>query len=302
MAAQTQHSGIVVPMITPFTHQGELDESSVCRVIDFLIGGGVHGIFVGGTTGEAASMSPSMRHRLVRLAVSHIDHRVRVYSGIGDNCVAQSIAAARESFRLGVDAVVAHPPSYYALSPEELFDYYSILGREIQGDMLIYNIPMTTHISIPVDIVERLSDHPRIVGMKDSENNIERLTEVTRRLKGRDNFALLMGASVLSAKAFMLGMVGAVPGSANLIPDCWRDLYHSALNRDGSRAEQIQSQANQAAVLFQQGRTLGQSLAAIKAAMHVKGLCEPAVLPPLRTLTGQQIEKIRQEMGLLGLF
>jgi len=288
-------------MITPFTPEGELDELSTCTVIDFLVDGGVDGIFVGGTTGEAASMSQSMRHQFARRALSHIDHRVRSYVGIGDNCVAQSISAANESFRLGVDAVVAHPPSYYPLTPEELFDYFSLLVREIHGDLLIYNIPITTHLSIPVDIVERLSRNPRIVGMKDSENDIQRAIEVIKRLNGRSDFSLLMGASMLSARALMLGMVGVVPGSANLIPHCWRDLYDSASSGDGNRAEQLQSQANQVATVLQQGRTLGHSLAGVKAAMSAKGLCQATVLPPLRTLTQEQIEEVSQQMRLLQL-
>ncbi len=301
MAAQTQHSGIVVPMITPFTLQGELDESAVRRVIEFLIEGGVDGIFLLGTTGEAASMPLAMRRQLVQTAVTHVNCRVRVYAGIGDNCVAHSIATANESLRLGVDAVVAHPASYYSLSPEELFDYYTLLAREIQGDLLIYNMPTTTHMSIPVDIVVRLSGHPRIVGMKDSENNLDRLMDVVRRLKGRSDFSLLTGASVLSTKALLQGMVGAVPSSANLVPRYWRDLYRSVVSRDEERAEQIQSQANQAATIFQRGRSLGQSLAALKAAMSVKGLCEPSVLPPLRSLSSQQIDEIREQMSILGL-
>jgi dihydrodipicolinate synthase/N-acetylneuraminate lyase len=288
-------------MITPFTQRGELDMEAVRRVIDFLIEGGVDGIFVGGTTGEASSMPLAMRHELANITSSHVNHRVRVYAGTGDNCVTESVEAANEYFRLGIDAVVTRPASYYSLSPEELFDYYTLLARDIRGDQLIYNIPVTTHMSIPVDVIVRLSDHPRIVGMKDSENNVDRLKEVVRRLKGRSDFCLLMGASVLSAKALMLGMVGAVPSSANLLPHRWRDLFLSATNHDSERAERLQSEANRVASLLQNGRSLGQSLAAIKAAMSVKGLCEPTVLPPLRTLNRPQIEELRQQMGLLGL-
>lgn len=294
------YTGIVVPMVTPFTVQGGLDEAAVRRMVDFLIEGGMDGIFVLGTTGEAASMPLAMRQQLVRTTVQVVQKRVRVYAGIGDNCPTHSVESAHAFFKAGVDAVVAHPASYYVLDPEEIFGYYTALAERIPGPILIYNIPATTHISIPIEVIVKLSHHPRIVGLKDSENHVGRMQEVAERLKGRDDFSLLMGSSVLSSRALFLGMDGAVPSSGNLVPKLWRDLFSAAQRGDWARAEELQLEADAIGEILQPGRTLGQSLAALKAALSTRGLCERSVMPPLRTLPKEEVARIQVQLAALG--
>jgi len=293
--ATKPYHGVVVPMITPVTSQGDLDEPAVRRLIDHLLEGGVSGVFVLGTTGEAASVPRTMRSRLVAITVEHVGDRAVTYAGISSNCLTSSVEAAEEYFRLGVDAVVAHLPSYYLLSPEEQSDYYMALVEQIPGPLMLYNIPRTTHMSIPVEVVERLSRHPKIIGLKDSENNAARLGAVMETLGGRSDFAIFAGVSALSARALSLGADGMVPGPAHLVPDLCYRLYESGSQGDVARAEGYQQQVNRVARIYVRNRTLGQSLAALKAAMGALDLCGPDVLPPLRPLDAAQREAVRRE-------
>jgi len=299
MQTTKKHRGVVVPMVTPFTADGDLDEMGVRTIIDYLLEGGVDGIFVLGTTGEKASIPWPMRRRLVRLAMDHVAKRALVYAGVSDDCLVHTLEMAEESFKLGVDAVVAHTPCYYSLQTDEILEYFSVLAGSVTGPLILYNIPSTTHISLPLEVIARLSEQPNVVGLKDSENSAGRPEETVGLVGGREGFSLFMGASVLSAKAFSLGMDGVVPSSGNLVPRLWRDMYLAAQKEDWPEVERIQLQANHAASLFQRNRTLGQSLAALKSAMSALGLCEPFVLRPLRTLTESKIETIRQELGSL---
>ena len=299
MKTVKKHHGIVVPMVTPFTAEGELDEGAARRIIDFLLQGGVDGIFILGTTGEKASIPVSMRRKLIRLAVEHVNCRALVYAGISDDCLSHSLEAAEESFRLGVDAVAAHPPCYYSLQPDELLDYFITLANNLSGPLLLYNIPSTTHVSIPVEVIARLSQQPNVVGLKDSENREGRPEEVVRYVGGREGFSLFIGTAALAAQAFSLGMDGVVPSSANLVPHLWRQVYTSAKASDWEAVEQSQSRVNRVASVFQRNRTLGQSLAALKAAMSTLGLCSPHMLPPLRSLTEAQIEIVQQDLNSL---
>lgn len=289
------YHGVVVPMVTPVTPQGDLDEPAVRRVIDHLIEGEVSGIFVLGTTGEAASVPRTMRSRLVAITVEHVGDRAMTYTGISDNCLAHSVHAAEEYFRLGVDAVVAHLPSYYALSPEEQSDYYTALVERIPGPLMFYNMPKTTYMSIPIEVVEKLSRHPKVIGLKDSENNVARLEAVMRTLGGRSDFAIFVGVSALSARALSLGADGMVPSPAHLVPDLCQRLYESGSQGDVTSAEEYQRQVDQVADIYVRNRTLGQSLAALKAAMGALGLCGSDVLPPLRPLDAAQQEAIRHK-------
>ena len=137
-------------MVTPVTPGGDLDEPAVWRIVDHMVAGGVHGIFVLGTTGENTSVPAAMRERFVALAVEHVSGRARTCAGISSNCLADSIAAAEVYAPLGVDAVVAHLPTYYALNAEEQFAYFSALADRIDLPLVLYDIPVTTHMAIPV--------------------------------------------------------------------------------------------------------------------------------------------------------
>jgi 4-hydroxy-tetrahydrodipicolinate synthase len=290
----------MVPMSTPFTPAGILDEPAAERMVARLAGHGL-GVFVLGTTGEALSIPAAQRERLVTLALAAAGGRVPVYAGISANCAADSVARARAYLRLGVDAVVAALPSYYLLESAEISAYFELLAREIHGPLLLYNIPQTTRMSIPLDVIERVSALPNVVGLKDSENTHDRITAVARRFAGRPNFSLFMGVSSLSVRALRLGYHGLVPSSANLAPALWHELYAHAAAGEWPQAEAAQKRLDAVARLFQHNRTLGQSLAALKAALAAQGLCHPVVLPPLLTLDAAGCAAIRHEADRLGL-
>jgi dihydrodipicolinate synthase/N-acetylneuraminate lyase len=272
-------------MVTPVTPDGSLDEAAVRRVVDHLIAGGNAGIFGLGTTGEAASVPHATRLRLIEVMVEQVAGRAMTYAGIGDNCLADSVDAAAAYFGAGADVVVAHLPSYYMLDAEEQYAYYIALADRIAGPMMVYNIPSTTHMSIPVEVVERLSHHPRIIGLKDSEGSAARMEAEMACLGGRDDFAVLAGSTALSAMALALGADGSVPSVANMTPVICQRLHEYGAAGDTAGAEKYQKLADEATDLYRAGRTLTQSLGALKAAMGALGLCGPDVLPPLRPLS-----------------
>lgn len=300
MIQQGKHNGVIVPLVTPFTAQGEIDEAAAARIVNHCAEAGVH-VFVLGTTGEAASIATAKRVRLINASVSAAAGRIKVYAGIGDNCPENSIAAANEYLRLGADAVVAHLPAYYALKPTEMKAFFELLSSQIRGSLMLYNIPSTTHMSLPLDIAEQLSQLPNVIGFKDSENAPGRPEETARRLSGRPNFSIFMGAAVLSAKALKLGFDGLVPSSGNLVPHLWRELYDQARAGHWEKADALQSRLNTIAQIFQRNRTLGESLAALKAMMDTRGLCGPTVLPPLRTLDADARLSVKAELAALNL-
>lgn len=293
--------GVIVPMVSPFTLEGQIDTKSVHRVIEHLIAGGTDGVFVLGTTGEAASISMMEKQKLVMTAVNATKQRALVYAGISGNCLEESIAAARRYVDLGVDILVAHVPYYYVVNEDEIFRYFMTLADHVMGPLMIYNIPATTHISLSIDVAEKLSRHEGIVGLKDSENTPGRLEAAIERFSGRREFSYVVGCASLSAKSLAMGAAGIVPSAANLQPRLYKTLFEKATEGNASAAQELQRQTDQVSALYQGTRSLGQSLAALKAAMHLLGLCEPAVLPPLKTLQEEDMAEIEKQMAALCL-
>jgi dihydrodipicolinate synthase/N-acetylneuraminate lyase len=291
-----QCQGVIVPMVTPFTQDGQIDTDSVGRVIDHLIAGGVEGIFVLGTTGESASISMIEKQKVVKAAVDYTKNRAVVYAGISSNCLDESIAMAKCYMDLGADVLVAHASYYYTLSDDEIFSYFTKLADRVAGPLVIYNIPKTTNLSLSIDVIERLSRHEKIIGIKDSENTPGRLEAALERFRGRSDFLYVVGCAPLSAKAVSLGAAGIVPSSANLVPLMYQQLFENAHKGNGAAAGKLQEQTDCVSAMYQKNRSLGQSLAALKAAMHVLGLCGPAVLPPLKTLGQEEVAAIKKQM------
>ena len=295
-----KYHGAVVPLVTPFTALGALDTAALDRLVDDQIAGGVSGIFVLGTTGEGAHVPREIRRQLVAQSVARVNQRVRVYAGLGD-IRAADMTEANEFFQAGADVVVVHPPILEKLAAEKLLGWYQSLLDQAKGPLMLYNMPATTGVSIPLDAVEKMLGHPRLAGLKDSENNPKRHEELLQRFGGKKDFSVFIGVGALMEKGLKLGADGIVPSVGNLIPDVCQQLCEAAKKAEWAAADQLSARMNAVALLYQNGRNLNESLAALKAAMHCRGLCAPQVLPPLCRVSDAELEKIRHQMTELHL-
>ncbi|HEV2691357.1 MAG TPA: dihydrodipicolinate synthase family protein [Verrucomicrobiae bacterium] len=296
----SKYHGAVVPLVTPFTAQGTLDGAALNRLVDSQIAGGVEGIFVLGTTGEGAYVPRALHKKLVELTVKRANKRTLIFVGLGDVRLAE-MDRVNEFFQVGADGVVAHPPISEKVPLEKLGGWFKTLLDRVAGPLLIYNMPATTGVSIPLDAVESLLGHPRLAGIKDSENNPQRVEELLKRFGGKKDFSVFIGVGALMEKGLKLGADGIVPSVGNLIPEVCHQLCVAAQTADWGAVESHYARMSAVAALYQKGRTLNESLAALKAAVHCRGLCTPDVLPPLLSLPKLEVEKIRTQMAELQL-
>ena len=268
----SKYCGVVVPMVTPVTQDGRLDVEAVKRIVDFFVKAGVSPLLMG-TTGEGNSVSQADGQLLVETAVKaqreaiSDDSQLKIYAGLTGNCFAEQVRQAEVYTALGADVIVATLPTYYALTPEQMYDYYKTLADCITGPLMLYNILATTHMSIPVDVIRRLADHPNIVGLKDSERDLERMAQCIDIAKGRDDFAYFCGWAAQSAHSLELGGNGIVPSTGNFVPEMFRQLFDAAVAGDMETANRLQDETNEIAKIYQKDRTLGQSLTALKVMM-----------------------------------
>jgi dihydrodipicolinate synthase/N-acetylneuraminate lyase len=295
MGSSKKYSGVAIPTVTPFKGDGDLDLEAAAKISEHIVTTGA-AVFVLGTTGEAMSIGFQARARLVSVIVQKVAHRTRVYAGISDNCLNNSIEMAKQYTDLGVDVLVAHLPSYYPLTDEDILAYYERLADRIAFPLMLYNIPITTNRSIPLTIIDQLSHHPNIVGLKDSEHNGSRLDAAIQLWKDRSDFSHFMGCGSLCAAALALGSDGIVPGTGNIIPRLFVDLYESAKNDQKEAAERLQQLANSVSAVYHTNKPISRSLPLLKSIMHLLGFCEPTVLSPLRTMTPNQMQEVAVEL------
>jgi len=300
MSNSQKYHGAVVPLVTPFTSAGTVDEAALARLLDAQAAGGVTGVFVLGTTGEGAHVPRESRRRLMEQTVHLVNKRMLVFAGLGD-IRAADISEANEFLQAGADVVVAHPPVSEKVPAEKLGAWYKSLLDQVKGPLMLYNMPVTTGVSIPLDGVEQLLGHPRLAGIKDSENNPKRHEEMLHRFGGKKDFSVFIGVGALMQKGLRLGADGIVPSVGNLIPDVCQELCDAAKKSNWTAMENLAARMNAVAALYQKGRNLNESLSALKAAMSLRGLCAPLVLPPLRKVSEAELDKIRRQMTELHL-
>jgi dihydrodipicolinate synthase/N-acetylneuraminate lyase len=273
--------GVVVPMVTPFTSDGRIDEEAVGRVLEHLMQAGIRDLLLLGTTGEAASMSATERLRFLEAVLGRLNGRARTFVGLASNSFADTVAAARSYAAMGVDALVGHLPNYYPLRGAQMHAWFARLADAATLPLFLYNIPMTTKMSIPVETVMALGEHPNIMGMKDSEYDAARMETLLAWRRGRTDFQYFVGPSVMALDGLRLGADGFVPGVGNVVPEACRRLLACARAGDWAGAEAAQADMKRVGDTYMPGRSVGDAITLLKATMHAMGLCGATVLPPL---------------------
>jgi 4-hydroxy-tetrahydrodipicolinate synthase len=280
MSISKKYQGIVIPAVTPLSADHRLDEAAVEKLLNFFRN---HEVlpFILGTSGEAPSLPLSVKQAYIRVAGRMKRMGELLYAGISSNCLQDSVEMGKYCFGEGVDVVVATLPSYYALTDDQMKRYFEQLAERVRGPLIIYNIPATTHLSIPLRVIDELSHHPDIVGTKDSERNEERLKDSLQLWAGREDFSHFLGWAAKSAEALLNGGDGLVPSTGNINPGIYQEMYKAVRNGQSDKVLEMQALSDQLGNSYQNGRSLGESLAALKLIMQEQGLCQPYMMPPL---------------------
>jgi len=303
MKSNNPYRGVVVPAVTPLKDDYSVDGEGTERLVSLLLEAGASP-FVGGTTGEGASLSAKQKEVLTDLTVRAVGGKTQVYACISGNSLPESAEAAKRFAGLGVDVVVANVPSYYPLNEQYVSRYFEDLAEACPVPLIIYNIPATTHYSIPLHVLDRLSYHPNIAGVKDSERDQGRLDQALVLWRDRDDFAHLTGWAAMSVYALQNGSDGIVPSTGNFDPASYVALSGAVMNGDMVVAGLLQERTDRLSALYQKNRNLSESLVALKVIMSTLGICGPQVMPPVyrmereeeiiyRTEIERELEKLR---------
>jgi 4-hydroxy-tetrahydrodipicolinate synthase len=209
--------GSIVPMITPFTASGEVDDGALRDLIDRAIEAGSHGISVTGTTGEPSALTLEEREHVMEVAKKTVDGRVPFVPGTGTNNLDETVRLTRAAEALGADAALVIVPYYSKPSQEGLYRYFTAVADATALPILIYNIPGRTAVNMAPSTMARLRrDRPQIVGVKESNTDFEHVSKVLYEC-GRD-FLVFSGIELLCYPMLAIGGAGHVSATANVLP------------------------------------------------------------------------------------
>jgi 4-hydroxy-tetrahydrodipicolinate synthase len=294
--------GIIPPMVTPLVDRDALDDAGTRRLVEHLLAGGVHGLFILGTTGEAPSLSYRLRRELVTLVCRQVAGRVPVLVGVTDTSFAESVNLAVHAAGAGASACVLSAPYYFPAGQPELLEYVGDIAAELPLPVFLYNMPSHTKITFEPDTVRELLEIPTIVGMKDSSAQMIYFHKLQALCEKRPDFSLLVGPEELLAEAVLLGAHGGVCGGANLFPRLYVELYEAAA---AGRLEEI---ARLHARVLHVGHTIysvgqhGSSfIKGLKCALACLGICDDFMAEPFHRFRPEHREQIAAYLREFGV-
>ncbi len=293
--------GIIPPMITPLKGNDELDREGTVRLVEHMLKGGVHALFILGTTGEAQSLTYRLRYEFVELVCKQVAGRVPVLVGVTDTSLDESVKLAEVAARNGAVGVVAAAPYYFAPSQQELIEYFTALADALPLPLYLYNMPSHVKVFLEAATVKKLAEHPNIVGLKDSSANMTYFQTLLYHLGGRDDFALYVGPEELTGESVLLGADGGVNGGANMFPELYVAMYDAAVAHDVERVRELQRRIMQISVsIYTVGKYGSSYLKGVKCALSLLGICDDYLSYPYRKFRAEERQRVREALEALG--
>ncbi len=224
-----EHIGVIIPVVTIFDDEGEVDVISTMSNVDWLIDAGVNALLICGSCGEFSVLTEAERQTLIKAAVETSDGRVPVFAGVGHTSTAVAERLAKEAEEAGAAAVMA-PPPYYSSGPErEVAQYFRDIARAVQIPFIVYNNPGATGVSLSVQVLGELAQDGVAAMIKESHGDPARLHDL--RLLCPESTQLIYGEDYGALEALLVGADGWVAGIGNIVPElaaglvgCVRDL------------------------------------------------------------------------------
>lgn len=298
--------GLVPPVVTPFHADGSLDLDGLDRVVEHLIAGGVHGLFILGSSGQVAYLTDEERDAVVRRVVATVAGRVPVQVGTPDFTARRMAAHARRAQDLGADAVVVTAPLYALNDQAEIDRHLRMVSAAVGIPVFAYDVPVRVHAKLGLGLLVNLGRDGVIAGVKDSSGDdvaFRRL--VMANAEAGHPLELLTGHEVMVDGMLLLGADGAVQGLANVDPAGYRRLWDAAQAGDWAtaRAEQDRLTRLFEIAFVPQGRSGDAGgIGAFKAAMALLGIIDSATMPaPLEGLSDADVAAIREILAKVGL-
>jgi 4-hydroxy-tetrahydrodipicolinate synthase len=288
-------TGCGTALVTPFRHDGSLDEAGVSSLAKRQIDAGIHFLVPCGTTGESPTLTEDERTRVVELVVEQAKGRVPVLAGAGGYNTQEVIHAAKRMRRAGADGILSVTPYYNKPTPDGLVAHYRAIAEAIELPIILYNVPGRTGCNIDPATLVRLASIPNIAGVKEASGNMTQICEVCASVP--DTFIVLSGDDALTLPLMAVGGRGIVSVASNEIPGEMSRLAELAANGDFATARQL----HQRLMPLLQVNFIESNPIPVKSAMAMLGLLDETyrlpMVPP-RPASRERIATVLRSLGL----
>ncbi|MBR8641586.1 dihydrodipicolinate synthase family protein [Streptomyces tuirus] len=306
----TPPTGVIPPVCTPLTPDREVDVPSLLRLVDHLVAAGVHGLFVLGSSSEAAYLTDRQRRLVVESVAAHAGGQLPVLAGAIDMTTPRVLDHVASVTAAGADGVVVTAPFYARTHPAEIDRHYRTVAAASPVPVIAYDIPVAVHTKLPTHVVLELAADGVLAGLKDSSGDLAAFRKVVtgaRDDQGITGFSVLTGSELIVDAALAIGADGTVPGLGNVDPHGYVRLYDlfRAGDRDEARAEQERLCALFGMVTAGDPARMGpgsSAIGAFKAALHLRGVIDcPVTAQPQVPLSEDEVERVGKYLAAAGL-
>jgi 4-hydroxy-tetrahydrodipicolinate synthase len=287
--------GSIPALVTPMGEDGSIDFGAWEKLLDFHLAAGTDGVVVGGTTGESPVLERGEIEELIRRAKSQIGGRIPVIAGSGTNSTAGSVALSRAAEAAGADALLVVTPYYNKPTQEGLFQHFSAVADAVDIPLILYNVPGRTACDMLADTVARLSQHPRIAGVKEATGDIARGVAILRQSK--PGFLLLSGDDPTAAELIRIGARGVISVTANVAARAMHELCAAGLAGRHGEAMAI----NERLIPLHKALFVESNPIPVKWAVHRLGLIGPGIRLPLTPLSAPLHGAVTAAMAAAGV-
>lgn len=290
--------GIIPAVITPLTSDSRFNEKAMRELLNYLIDGGVHGLFVVGTTGEFYGLTPDEKREIYMVAMDEVRGRVPVYAGTNGITTRETVMLTQIAEDCGVDAVSILSPMFVSPSQDQLIRHYKTIAENTKLPVVLYNNPPKTSVNLTPSTVARLAELGNIVGIKDSSGDLTLSAEYIRLTRQNEDFSVLMGRDTLIYGGLCYGATGSIAACANVAPGLCVDIYARFMKGDLKGSLEAQFTLAPLRIAF----SLGTFPAVIKEALNLIGIDTGPCMEPAGPMSDDERAKLSSvltDMGLL---
>jgi 4-hydroxy-2-oxoglutarate aldolase len=286
-------SGVFAPVPTPFDEQDRVDTKRLSAALGRWSARPLSGYVVLGSNGEAVLMDDFEADRVIVAAREAVPRDRLLIVGTGRESTQAAVRASRRAAEHGADAVLVRTPGFFKnqMTTDAFVRHYTAVADESMVPVLLYNFTALTGVNLLPAAVSRLSEHPNIIGMKESGGDVAQIAELVNGT--RSGFGVLAGTTATFYAALCVGAVGGILALACAVPDACMRLFEST--RDGRHDEARALQRQLAPLARLLGPTYG--VPGLKAALNVLGYDVGVPRPPLTPLPDAAVQTLRDALA-----
>jgi len=292
---RTQFTGAGTALVTPFTRNGDVDETAMRRLVRRQIDGGIHFLSPCGTTGENPTLTDAERIRVIELVVDEAAGKVPVLAGAGGYNTREVIDLARALEKIGVSGLLSVTPYYNKATPEGLYQHYRAIADSTALPIVLYNVPGRTGTNLDVSTLVRLAELPTIIGVKEASGNLSQMCDICSAVP--PGFLVLSGDDALTLPLMSVGGSGVISVASNELPGEMVQMVEAAERNDYAAARAIHARM----MPIMQMNFIEANPIPVKAALAAMGLIEEVYRLPMVPLKAESKEKLLAVMKRTGL-